>query len=268
LRAARFTRVILAIVLAACTAKPGGDIESDLDQRVQSGGLSGAALADAYVDRGLLRAATKNPDGAIADFNAAIATAPNLPEAYVWRGIVTDEKGDKAGARQDYGRALALDPEYWFAHGAVGLTLAEAGEDDAALAELARALELGQPHRGEYFVREIRQHEIVQPSRKGPPATGTATQKLSIAASDHLALYRIARAQIFLKRNDKDAALAESRGALALAPESLAAQWNLVRILVALRQCDEAWHQVDAIFKNTGIAIAKSQECPDFVTKL
>jgi len=260
--------IILAIVLAACSAKPGGDIESDLDQRVQAGGLSGAALADAYVDRGLLRAATKNPDGALADFDAAIATAPNLAEAYVWRGVITGEKGDKTSARQDYERALAIDPDYWFAHGAVGLALAEAGDDDAALAELARALELGQPHRGEYFVREVRQHQIVQPSRKGPPATGTSTQKLSVAASDHLALYRIVRAQIFLKRGDKDAALAESRAAMAESPESLPAQWNLVRILVALGQCEEAWRQMDAIGKSSGIMFyppkAKDQ-CPDFV---
>jgi lipoprotein NlpI len=262
--------LVLAIILAACSANSGGDIESDLDQRVQSGGLSGATLAGAYVERGLLRAATKNPDGAIADFNAAIATEPKLAEAYVWRGVITGEKGDKASARRDYDRALAIDPDYWFAHGAVGLALAEAGDDDAALAELARALELGQPHRGEYFVREIRQYQVTQPSRKGRPATGTAMQKISVAASDHLALYRVVRAQIFLKRSDKDAALAESRGAVALAPESLATQWNLVRVLVALGQCDEAWHEMDAIGKSSGITFFQPKskgQCPDFVMK-
>src|ERR1700752_4980360 len=128
--------LVLAIIAAGCTAKPGGDIENDLDRRIQSGGLSGAALADAHIDRGLLRAATKNPDGALADFDAAIAAAPDQPEAYVWRGAIMDDKNDKVRARQDYDRALAIDPDYWFAHGAVGLSLAEAGDEDAALEEL------------------------------------------------------------------------------------------------------------------------------------
>ncbi len=257
----------LAIIVAACSAKPGGDIENDLDRRVQSGALSGAALADALVDRGLLRAATKNPDGAIADFNAAIAAAPDLAEAYVWRGIITGDKGDKVGAREDYDRALAIDPDYWFAHGAVGLTLAEAGDEDAALAELARALERGRAYRGEFFVREIRQRQITQLSRKGPPATGTATQKLSIAASDHLALYHVARAQIFLKRSDEEAALAESKDAVGLAPDSVLAQWNLVRILATLGQCEEAWRQTEAMGKSTGIHFyppESKDKCPDF----
>lgn len=264
--------IVLAIVLAACTAKPGGDIENDLDQRIQSGGLSGAALADAYVDRGLLRSATHNPDGAIADFNAAIAVAPNLPEAYVWRGVMADVKGDKVGARADFDRALAIDPDYWFAHGNVGLMLEDAGDDDAALAELGRALELGQPHRGEFFVREVRQHHVTAPNPKGPPSTGTATQKLFIAASDHLALYHVARAQIFLKRSDKDTALAESRAAVGLAPDSLFAQWNLVRTLATVGQCEEAWRETQTMGKSTGISLLfappKSKDhCPEF-TKL
>lgn len=262
--------LVLAIIVAACTAKPGGDIENDLDRRVQSGGLSGAALADALIDRGLLRVATKNLDGAIVDFNAAIAVVPDLAEAYVWRGIVTGEKGDKVRAREDYDRALAIAPDYWFAHGAVGLTLAEAGDDDAALAELARALELGQAHRGEFFVREIRQHQVIQPNRKGPPATGMATQKLSIAASDHLALYHVARALIFLKRSNNDAALVESKDAVGMAPDSALAQWNLVRTLATLGRCEEAWTQTEAMGKSTGIYFLppKSKDkCPEF-TKL
>src|SRR5262249_40212274 len=197
--------------------KPGGDIESDVDQRIQSGGLSGVALAHALIERGLLRTTTKDQDGAIADFTAAIAAAPDLAEAYVWRGMVMAGKGNTAHAREHYTPALAIGPDYWLGNGAVGLMLAEAHDDDAALAELARALDLGQTHRGEFFVREIRQHQVTEPNRKGPPATGTATEKFSVAASDHLALYRVVRARIFLERGNKDAALAESKDAAEIA---------------------------------------------------
>ena len=256
----------LAIVVAACTPSPSNQIETEFDQRIQTGGLSGPALADAYIDRGLLRLATRNPDGAIADFNLAIQTVPDLTEAYVWRGVAKGEKGDKAGARGDYDRALAIDPDYWFAHGNSGLMLAEAGEDDAALAELARALELGMPHRGEFFVRESRQRQIMQINRKGPPSTGTESAKLAISASDQLALYRVTRAGIFLKRGDKDAALAESREAASFAPDSFFVQMNLIRVLSQLGQCEEAWRQMDLMGKKTGIYFYQPKgkaKCPE-----
>lgn len=256
----------LAFVVAACTPSPSNQIETEFDRRIQAGGLSGTALADAYIDRGLLRLATRNPDAAVADFNLAIQTVPDLAEAYVWRGIAMSEKGDKAHAREDYDRALAIDPDYWFAHGNSGLMLAEAGQDDAALAELARALELGAPHRNEFFVREIRQRQIMEINRKGPPSTGTETAKLAIAASDQLALYRVTRAGILLKRGDKDAALAESREALSFSPDSLFVQMNLIRVLSRLGQCEEAWRQMDLMGKKTGIYFypAKGKDkCPE-----
>jgi predicted Zn-dependent protease len=147
------------------------------------------------------------------------------------------------------------------------LALAEAGDEEAALAELGRALALGRAHRGEFFVREIRQRHITRPNPMGPPSVGTATQKLFIAASDQLALFQVARAQILLKRGEEEAALAESRGAVGMAPDSFLAQWNLVRVLATLGRCEEAWRQTEAMAKRTGFRLLppKSKDnCPDF----
>jgi len=260
--------LFLAVFVAACTAKPGGDIETDLNRRIGAGGLSGRALADAYIDRGLLRAATKNLDGAIADFDAAIATAPDLAEAYVWRGIALDGKGDSARARAEFDRALTIDPDDWFAQGSLGMLMAKTGEEDAALATLARAIELGMPHSGEYFVREVRQYQATVPMPKGPPATGTAGQQLSSSAANQLALFRIARAGIFLERNDADAALAESRAAVGVAPDSGAAQWNLVFVLAELGRCEEAWNQTEALGSKTGFYLFQPKsksECAELL---
>lgn len=257
----------LAAIVTACTS-PGAQIEADLNQRVQAAGQSGAALADAYVDRGLLRAATKNWDSAIADFDAAIRAAPEQPEAYVWRAIVLDTKGDSARARSEFDRALAIDPDYWFAQGSLGLLMARSGEEDAALATLARAIELGLPHSAEYFVHEVRQYQATVPMRKGPPATGTVGQQLSYSAADQLALFRITRARIFLKRSDADAAVAESRGAVSLVPDSAAAQWNLVFVLAKLGRCEEAWNQTEALGKASGFYLMppkSKDECADLL---
>ena len=173
---------------------------------------------------------------AVADFNAAIAAAPDLAEAYVWRGIVTGDKGATRPARARTTTApLRSTPDYWFAHGAVGLTLAEAGDDDAALAELAPRARAGPGPSGRVLRARNWQREIIQPNRKGPlPRPALATQRLSIAASDHLALYRVVRAQIFLERSDKEAAPRRKQGRRGWRRDSLLAQWNLVRTLATL----------------------------------
>ncbi|MBU6443936.1 MAG: hypothetical protein KGR48_08470 [Alphaproteobacteria bacterium] len=56
--------------------------------------------ASTYVNRGILRARVDNGDGALDDYNTAIALMPDLAEAYV------DRAADFI-ARKDYHRALA-----------------------------------------------------------------------------------------------------------------------------------------------------------------
>jgi tetratricopeptide (TPR) repeat protein len=264
----RFILLALAIVIAGCTPRPENEFEEDFDQRIRSGGSSGAALADAYIDRGLLRVASQNPDGAIADFDLAIQAAPDLAEAYVWRGAIMSAKNDKVRARQDYDRALAVDPDYWFARGMSGLMMVEAGEDDAALTELARAIELGMPHRDEYFVRETRYRRYTQVTRRGVAYTRKVPIGLAVAAKDHLAFYRLGRAQIFFKRGDKQSALAETQQAVQLAPESSSAQMRLIVMLVGLRQCEEANQQLAAWGRGAGIIFANpsKDQCPTLPT--
>jgi Tfp pilus assembly protein PilF len=256
--------LVLAIVLAACTPRPEAQFEEEFNQRIETGRLTGAALADAYIDRGLLRLSTENSDGAVADFNLAIQAAPDLAEAYVWRGIAMGAKKDRARAREDYGRALAIDPDYWFAHGNSGLAMAEAGEDDAALAELARAVELGMPHRAEYFIRETQYRRYTEVTRRGVAYTTKVPMQLSVAATDQLAIYRLARAQIFLERGDRESALAESQHAVQLAGDSLAVRWHLVEVLTELGKCEEANQQLDTLGSRIGMHFVRESkdECP------
>ncbi|MFM9841954.1 MAG: tetratricopeptide repeat protein [Dongiaceae bacterium] len=254
----------LAIVVAGCTPSPEVQIEEEFNQRIQSGGLTGAALADAYTDRGILHLATEKPDAAIADFNLAIQAAPEFAEAYVWHGVAMSAKNDKTRAREYFDRALAIDPEFWFAQGMSGLAMAEAGEDDAALAKLARAIDLGMPHRSEYFVRETRYRRYTQVTRRGVAYTTKVPVELAAAASDQLILYHLARAQIFLKRSEKESALAESQQAVQLAPDSSAVRWRLIEVLVALDQCEEANRQAETFgeFAKMLLMARMTDECP------
>ncbi len=235
----------LAIFVAGCTPSPEVQMEDEFNQRIQSG-LTGAAVADAYADRGILHLATEKPDAAIADFNLAIQAAPDFAEAHVWHGVAMSAKNDKTRARQDFDRALAIDPEFWFAHGMSGLARQEAGEDDAALAELARAIELGMPHRGEYFVRETRYRRQTELTRRGVAYTRKMPVELAFAVNDQLTLYRLARAQIFLKRGERESGIIESQQAIQLASNSSAVRLRLIGTLAALGQCEEANRQAEA----------------------
>lgn len=66
--------------------------------------------ADAYHSRGIAKDGQGDYAGAIADFDRAIALAPDDADAYHNRGVTKAEQGDYAGAIADYDRVIALDP--------------------------------------------------------------------------------------------------------------------------------------------------------------
>jgi len=67
--------------------------------------------ADAYSNRGIAKAVLGDKQGAIADFNQAIAIIPLYAGAYVSRGLTKRLLGDKQGAIDDYNQAIAINPQ-------------------------------------------------------------------------------------------------------------------------------------------------------------
>lgn len=102
------------------------------------------------VDRGVLKTKLNDVDGALDDYNAAIALNPDIGDAYVSRAgayialkrydaaaadvakgmqlgaanmaaayfsraVIEDDRGDYQAAYRDYKRALELKPDYWAA---------------------------------------------------------------------------------------------------------------------------------------------------------
>src|SRR5205085_6980693 len=110
--------------------------------------------AHAYTSRGLARYGQGDVDGAILDWNRAIAINPGLAAAYLDRASARYRKGDLAGALADLERALSINPRMAGAYSNRGAIRREQGETDKALADLNRAiaLEAGNPgahcHRG------------------------------------------------------------------------------------------------------------------------
>jgi Tfp pilus assembly protein PilF len=217
-------------------------------------------VADAYSDH--IALATEKLDAATL-ISIWRSRLHRLREAHVWHGVAMSAKNDKTRARQDFDRALTIDPNFWFAHGMSGLARQEAGEDDAALAELARAIELGMPHRGEYFVRETRYRRQTELTRRGVAYTRKMPVELALV-NDQLTLYRLARAQIFLKRGERESGIIESQQAIQLASNSSAVRLRLIGTLAALGQCEEANRQAEAFneFARMLVMAGMADKCP------
>jgi tetratricopeptide (TPR) repeat protein len=70
-------------------------------------------LGDAYVNRAALLISFKRYNEARADIDQAMQLgAANMPVAYYNRGVIEDETGDYQAAYRDYKQALALKPDY------------------------------------------------------------------------------------------------------------------------------------------------------------
>ena len=77
----------------------------------QAADAQSAAYAT-YYNSGLAKGRSGNHQGAIADFNKAIAINPKLAIAYGDRGVSKKALGDYQGAIADYNKAIEINPQY------------------------------------------------------------------------------------------------------------------------------------------------------------
>ena len=95
-----------------------------------------------HVAEGLSRAWRGDLDGAIADFDQAIAASQQLGLAHLNRGLAYDRKGERDRALADLDRAVRQAPNSARAYYNRSLTLSRQGEKDRAAADADRAKEL------------------------------------------------------------------------------------------------------------------------------
>lgn len=91
---------------------------------------------------GMAKENAHDPDGAIADFNRAIALDPKYAKAYNCRGIARFDKHDLEGAVADYNRAIELDPKYTSPFINRANARGAKGDMDGAIADYSRAIEI------------------------------------------------------------------------------------------------------------------------------
>ncbi len=170
----------LTSVLSGCStpkpSAPRASYENSLTESIESGQLTGSALAEAYLMRGQRRLIHDNVDGAMADFAKAEVEAPGTADIYIWRAYGHVKKKDPAAAAADYQKLLEIlpqdrlwilcmrasawresgryfealadyeivlreDPGFWLAHAGRGMMLAKSGRIDEALPDLTYTIE-------------------------------------------------------------------------------------------------------------------------------
>jgi tetratricopeptide (TPR) repeat protein len=98
--------------------------------------------ADTRFNLGLARGSKQDYAGALAEFNRALALRPGDPEIWLSRGSVKFYQEDYAGAIADYDRAVAVRPDYALGYYARALAQRRRGNYDGAFADYDRAIAL------------------------------------------------------------------------------------------------------------------------------
>ena len=111
--------------------------------------------AIAYYNRGNGKAALGDNQGAIADYNQAIAINPQYAYAYTNRGAAKNESGDNQGAIADYNQALAINPQYADAYTNRGNAKAALGDKQGAIADYNQAIAINPQDVGAYNNRGV-----------------------------------------------------------------------------------------------------------------
>jgi len=99
--------------------------------------------APAYFVRGNEKRKLGDKQGAIADYNQAIAINPQDANAYNNRGYTKYELGDKQGAIADYNQAIAINPQESIAYANLGNAKSDLGDKQGACTDFKKAIALG-----------------------------------------------------------------------------------------------------------------------------
>ena len=108
--------------------------------RLTNQALTTRQSADAYFYRAFTKGDLGDNQGAIADYNQAIAIDPQLSTAYNSRGNAKRNLGDNRGAIIDYNQAIAINPQIDGAYYNRGLIKSALGDKQGAIADFKQAI--------------------------------------------------------------------------------------------------------------------------------
>jgi tetratricopeptide (TPR) repeat protein len=176
----------------------------------------------AYINRGSLKDDLNDVQGALADYNQAIVLDPKDADAYNGRGYVKHNKlNDVQGALADYNQAIALDPKNALAHINRGNLKAQSLDDvQGALADYNQAIAVDRKNSSNAYAAR----GLVTIAKLGDVRGGLADLNQAIAINPKNAIaYAVRGILKNEKLKDVRGALADFNKAIALDPKNLLA---------------------------------------------
>lgn len=112
-----------------------------------------------YIDKGLEKSRANDYQGAVVEFDKAIAMDPRNASAYFYRGYSKTDLNQLSEAIQDYTKAIELDAKYEDAYFYRGYALLYSGKDKESLADFEQAVKLN-PSARNYSSRGIMKNQM------------------------------------------------------------------------------------------------------------
>jgi tetratricopeptide (TPR) repeat protein/S1-C subfamily serine protease len=110
---------------------------------------------EAYINRGAVKSYLGNNQEAIADYDRAIALNPKLAMVYYNRGDSKSNLGNQQGAIADYDLAIAIEPKFAEAYSNRGLTKSDLGKKEEAIIDYDRAIAINPKFAEAYYNRGL-----------------------------------------------------------------------------------------------------------------
>jgi tetratricopeptide (TPR) repeat protein/S1-C subfamily serine protease len=104
----------------------------------------------AYNNRGNAKSELGDNQGAIADFNQAIALNPKFSVTYNNRGNARSGLGDNQGAIADFNQAIALNSNLFIAYNNRGLNKVNSGDIESAIIDFSQAIKINPEYANAY----------------------------------------------------------------------------------------------------------------------
>jgi tetratricopeptide (TPR) repeat protein/tRNA A-37 threonylcarbamoyl transferase component Bud32 len=177
------------------------------------------------------RASVRDPDGALQDYDLAIAVSPGFAEAYLNRGSARWAKGDAPGAYEDFDLLIRRKELLSGAYNGRGRTVLELMHDpDRALPDLDEAIRLRPEGYVLPYIARAKAHLL---KKQYDAAIADATKAISISAwSDPFWTRGVAR----LERGDREGARLDLEEALRKGPGEGPVRQEILKDLERARQ--------------------------------
>jgi len=177
-------------------------------------------LAEPYYNRGVAKSDLGDKQGAMADYTQAIAINPQEAQFYYNLGSAKSGLGDKQGAIADYTQAIAINPQYAGAHYNRGNIKRVLGDNQGAIADYTQAIAINPQYGAAYNNRGLVKSDL------GDKQGAIADYTQAIAINPQYAVSYNNRGNDKYDLGDKQGAIADYNQAIAINPQEAQFYYN------------------------------------------